>query len=143
MSSQRLILLALLACGASAQGASSSGPPLTDWDSGLVTFYGATGRRMSGAGAHGCTPAAPSGALPPPLGPHRVQHARWRGMRAPSKLLPMVPPRDRRPPPRCAAGGSPDGMDPASPSYGTKEGSCGYGTIPTNSYPWFRAGALR
>lgn len=33
-------------------------------------------------------------------------------------------------------------MDPNNPSFGTKEGSCGYGPIPKNSYPYFSTAAL-
>ncbi|GAB4813674.1 hypothetical protein N2152v2_000720 [Parachlorella kessleri] len=39
-------------------------------------------------------------------------------------------------------GGAPDGMDPNSPSYGTKEGSCGYGLIQKDIYPYFATAAL-
>ncbi|KAH7619768.1 putative expansin-A17 [Nannochloris sp. 'desiccata'] len=34
-------------------------------------------------------------------------------------------------------GGAPDGMDPSSPSYGTSEGACGYGSIPKDAFPYF------
>ncbi|EFN54108.1 hypothetical protein CHLNCDRAFT_136257 [Chlorella variabilis] len=39
-------------------------------------------------------------------------------------------------------GGKQDGMDPSSPSFGTKEGSCGYGVIPKEQYPYFSTAAL-
>lgn len=33
-------------------------------------------------------------------------------------------------------------MDPNSPSYGTKDGSCGYGTLPKDAYPYFATAAF-
>lgn len=39
-------------------------------------------------------------------------------------------------------GGSPDGMDPNSPSYGTAVGSCGYGYLDRNQWPYWSVGAL-
>ncbi|KAL4440265.1 hypothetical protein ABPG75_003266 [Micractinium tetrahymenae] len=39
-------------------------------------------------------------------------------------------------------GGAQDGMDPSSPSFGTKDGSCGYGVIPKEQYPYFSTAAL-
>lgn len=41
-----------------------------------------------------------------------------------------------------AAGGAPDGMDPSSPSYGTSVGSCGYGTVPKDAFPYFSTAAF-
>ena len=34
-------------------------------------------------------------------------------------------------------GGAPDGMSPNDPSYGTKEGACGYGVVPKEAWPYF------
>eukprot|EP00887_Chlorella_sp_A99_P003760 scaffold7.g3760.t1 len=39
-------------------------------------------------------------------------------------------------------GGAQDGMDPNSLSFGTKDGACGYGTIPKDAYPYFAVAAL-
>ena len=38
--------------------------------------------------------------------------------------------------------GSPDKMDPSSPSYGTHEGSCGYGVIDKTIFPYFSTAAF-
>jgi len=39
-------------------------------------------------------------------------------------------------------GGAQDGMDPSSPSFGTLDGSCGYGLLSTTVYPYWSVGAL-
>ncbi|KAL6779378.1 hypothetical protein ACKKBG_A12095 [Auxenochlorella protothecoides x Auxenochlorella symbiontica] len=39
-------------------------------------------------------------------------------------------------------GGSQDGMDPSSPSFGTSEGACGYGSISKDAYPYFSVAAF-
>ena len=39
-------------------------------------------------------------------------------------------------------GGAPDGMSPHNPSYGTKEGSCGYGNMSKDVYPFWQVGAF-
>ncbi|KAK9820245.1 hypothetical protein WJX72_007952 [[Myrmecia] bisecta] len=39
-------------------------------------------------------------------------------------------------------GGAPDGMDPYQPTYGTKEGSCGYGVLDKSKYPFWSVAAL-
>lgn len=39
-------------------------------------------------------------------------------------------------------GGAQEGMDPNNPSYGTKEGSCGYGKLDKNTYPFWQVGAF-
>eukprot|EP00884_Botryococcus_braunii_P022964 jgi/Botrbrau1/9351/Bobra.354_2s0009.1 len=39
-------------------------------------------------------------------------------------------------------GGAQDGMDPYSPSFGTKEGSCGYGVLDKEQYPFWSVAAL-
>ncbi len=33
-------------------------------------------------------------------------------------------------------------MDPSSPSFGTQEGSCGYGTLGKDRFPYFSTAAL-
>ena len=33
-------------------------------------------------------------------------------------------------------------MDPSSPSFGTKDGSCGYGAISKDRFPYFSTAAL-
>lgn len=39
-------------------------------------------------------------------------------------------------------GGQPDGMNPNNPSFGTLEGSCGYGLLSKNTWPFWSVGAL-
>ncbi|GAB4819908.1 hypothetical protein N2152v2_006954 [Parachlorella kessleri] len=39
-------------------------------------------------------------------------------------------------------GGKQDSMDPTSPSFGTKEGSCGYGLLPRDRWPYWSVAAL-
>lgn len=39
-------------------------------------------------------------------------------------------------------GGAQEGMDPNSPSYGTKEGSCGYGKLDKGTYPFWQVAAF-
>ncbi|KAK9819790.1 hypothetical protein WJX72_002423 [[Myrmecia] bisecta] len=39
-------------------------------------------------------------------------------------------------------GGAPDGVDPYSPSFGTKEGSCGYGMLDKSQFPYWSVAAL-
>ncbi|CAL5220563.1 g2600 [Coccomyxa viridis] len=39
-------------------------------------------------------------------------------------------------------GGAQDGMNPYDPSFGTKDGACGYGTISKDSYPYWSVAAL-
>ncbi|KAI7842109.1 hypothetical protein COHA_004303 [Chlorella ohadii] len=39
-------------------------------------------------------------------------------------------------------GGAQDGMNPSSASFGTKDGACGFGSIPKDKYPYFSTAAL-
>eukprot|EP00891_Asterochloris_glomerata_P001624 jgi/Astpho2/1624/Aster-x1019 len=39
-------------------------------------------------------------------------------------------------------GGLQDGMNPNQPSFGTLDGSCGYGLLPQTTWPFWSVGAL-
>ncbi|KAK9819970.1 hypothetical protein WJX72_004607 [[Myrmecia] bisecta] len=39
-------------------------------------------------------------------------------------------------------GGAPDGLDPYAPSFGTSDGSCGYGLLDKTVWPYWSVGAL-
>ena len=45
-------------------------------------------------------------------------------------------------PPSLPQGGAQDGMNPNQPSLGTLDGSCGYGPLPQNIWPFWSVGAV-
>lgn len=66
---------------------------------------------------------------------------------APWDLTPLAPwhPQPPSPPPPHPPTHPPTpraGMDPSSPSFGTKDGSCGYGAISREHFPYFSTAAL-
>lgn len=109
--------------------------------------------RARSAAARRRASVAPSPATPPvataagsslvPRGPGGGPGEGRRGARPPNRAPTPCPPHA----PQTSGiathyGGAQEGMNPSSESYGTKEGSCGYGRLSKDAYPFWQVAAF-
>ena len=101
---------------ASSVGCAVAGHPASRHGGGVVVGAPRAGRRAGRRPARG----APAQPRADPLSPHAPQTS---GI-------------------ATHYGGAQEGMNPSSESYGTKEGSCGYGRLSKDAYPFWQVAAF-